>query len=51
MGESQRLKREMPGAWFYKIMGVFMSAKARAVYDRFSGYALLERTATSGEGS
>ena len=43
MAEARRLHREMPGAWVYRIMGIFMSAKSRAMYARFSGYALLER--------
>lgn len=44
MAEADRLKRTMPGAWFYKIMRTFMSAEKRAVYARFSGYVVLERT-------
>jgi methyltransferase (TIGR00027 family) len=41
--EADRLHRNMRGAWFYKILMLFTSAKARAAYARFSGYALLER--------
>jgi methyltransferase (TIGR00027 family) len=43
MAEAERLHRMMPGAWIYRIMAKFQSAKTRAVYARFSGYALLER--------
>ena len=41
--ESRRLHREMPGAWFYRLMGTFSSPKQREVMRRFSGYVLLER--------
>lgn len=44
MEEASRLKREMPGAWFYKLLGRFASAKDKQVFRRFSGYVLLERT-------
>ena len=45
MDEATRLKREMPGAWFYRIMGLFASPKQRAIFKRFSGIVLLERAA------
>lgn len=41
--EAIRLKRTMPFFWLYAIRGLFMSAKTKAIYKRFSGYALLER--------
>jgi methyltransferase (TIGR00027 family) len=44
MPEARRLKREMPGAWFYRLMGLLASPKQREEFRRFSGYALLERT-------
>jgi methyltransferase (TIGR00027 family) len=43
MAEAERLHRTMPGSWFYNLIGVFMSPEKRAMYRRFSGYALLER--------
>ena len=45
MAEAERLHRTMPMAWFYRILGVFASPRQRAIYRRFSGYALLERVA------
>jgi methyltransferase (TIGR00027 family) len=48
MAEAERLHRMMPGAWFYKVMRVFMPPKTRAMYRRFSGYALLERSPFDG---
>lgn len=46
MTEAARLKREMPGAWFYKILGLFASPKQREIFRRFSGIVLLERIAS-----
>ncbi len=46
MAEARRLHRTMPGAWFYRIMGLFMTPKQRAIYRRFSGYVVLERLPT-----
>ncbi len=55
MAEARRLGREMPGAWIYRMLGLFQSPKARAIYARFSGYVLLERSGPArpgaGEGS
>lgn len=45
MDEATRLKREMPGGWFYRIMGLFASPKQRQIFKRFSGIVLLERSA------
>ena len=50
MQEARRLHRSMPNAWFYQLMGIFMSPKTRAIMRRFSGYVLLERTGASGTG-
>jgi methyltransferase (TIGR00027 family) len=44
MDEARRLGREMPGAWFYRLMGLFSPPKSREVFKRFSGCVLLERT-------
>ncbi len=44
MLEAQRLKREMPGAWLYRLLGLFSSPAQREVFKRFSGLVLLERT-------
>jgi methyltransferase (TIGR00027 family) len=41
--DAARLKREMPFAWVFKLMKVFMPAKTREKYRRMAGYALLER--------
>jgi methyltransferase (TIGR00027 family) len=41
--ESRRLHREMPGAWFWRFMGLFSTPVQKEVQRRFSGYALLER--------
>ena len=46
--EARRLKREMPGAWFYRIMGLFASPKQREIFRRFSGFVVLERIAAGG---
>jgi methyltransferase (TIGR00027 family) len=48
MEEARRLKREMPGAWFYRLMGLFASPKQREIFRRFSGYVLLERSPAGG---
>jgi methyltransferase (TIGR00027 family) len=39
--ESRRLKREMPYAWAWRIVGALMPAKKREMYRRLSGFALL----------
>ncbi len=44
MAEAERLHRTMPGAWIYRVLGLFMTPKTRALYRRFSGYVLLERS-------
>jgi methyltransferase (TIGR00027 family) len=41
--EARRLKREMPYAWAWRIMGMLMPAKKREQYRRLSGFALLGR--------
>jgi methyltransferase (TIGR00027 family) len=43
MQEATRLKREMPGGWFYRILGLFASPKQREIFKRFSGIVLLGR--------
>jgi methyltransferase (TIGR00027 family) len=42
--ESQRLNRQMPGAWLWKILMRFQSAKRREEGRRMSGIILLEAT-------
>lgn len=42
--ESQRLDRQMPGAWFWKILMRFQSAKRREEGRRMSGIVLMEST-------
>jgi methyltransferase (TIGR00027 family) len=42
--EAQRLKREMPGAGFWRVIGRLFPAKTREEYRRLSGIVLLERT-------
>jgi methyltransferase (TIGR00027 family) len=42
--EARRLKREMPYAWAWRIMGMLMPAKKREQYRRLSGFALLGRS-------
>lgn len=44
MEEATRLKREMGGAWFWKLFSIFYSKKQREMFKRFSGSVLLERT-------
>lgn len=44
MAEAERLKRTMPFFWFYKFMGMFAPPARKKVFQRFSGYVLLERT-------
>ncbi|MFI5362058.1 MAG: class I SAM-dependent methyltransferase [Elusimicrobiota bacterium] len=41
--EARRLKREMPYAWAWRIVGLLMPAKKREEYRRMSGFALLGR--------
>jgi methyltransferase (TIGR00027 family) len=41
--ESRRLKREMPMAWFWRLISRFASAKRREAIRRMSGIVLLER--------
>ena len=41
--ESRRLKREMPYAWAWRILGLLMPAKKREQFRRMSGFALLGR--------
>jgi hypothetical protein len=48
MDEATRLKREMPGGWFYRILGLFASPKQRAIFKRFSGIVLLGRAGDGG---
>jgi methyltransferase (TIGR00027 family) len=49
MSEARRLKREMPGAWFYRLLARFQTREMRAIYERFSGYVLLERAPAATE--
>ena len=41
--EARRLHREMPGAWIWKIMAMFMSSRKQNEYRRMSGQVLLDR--------
>ena len=43
MGEATRLKREMSGAWLWKLFTIFYSKKQKAIFKRFAGSVLLER--------
>jgi methyltransferase (TIGR00027 family) len=43
MEEARRLGREMPMAWFYRLMGTFASAEQKRVWQRFSGFMVLDR--------
>ena len=43
LDESRRLGREMPGAWFFRLLGFFAPAEKKAMWKRFSGYVVLER--------
>ncbi len=44
MEEAARLKREMGGAWFWKLFSIFYSKKQKEMFKRFAGSVLLERT-------
>lgn len=50
MREARRLKREMRGAWMWRIVSRLMSARRREEITRMSGIVLLERD-TSGGGT
>lgn len=41
--EAKRLKRQMKGAWMWKLFGLIATAKQKAKFKRFSGIVLLER--------
>jgi methyltransferase (TIGR00027 family) len=43
MVEAKRLNREMPGAWFWRLVGSLGGTKRRAVFARFSGIVRLDR--------
>ena len=43
MDASRRLKREMRGAWFWRLIGLLYPKRVREQFKRFSGFALLER--------
>jgi methyltransferase (TIGR00027 family) len=43
MDEAQRLKREMRGMWFWRLVGRLRSTRIREEFRRFSSYVLLER--------
>ena len=42
--EAQRLKREMPAAWIWRLIGRLSSPQRREETRRMSGFVLLERT-------
>jgi hypothetical protein len=42
--ESLRLKRTMPMAWLWNLIGKLYSKKKREEFRRFSGIVLLQRT-------
>ena len=44
MDEARRLKREMKGAGFFRLFGIFYSKKTMEKWRRFAGCVLLERT-------
>jgi len=41
--EARRLRREMPMAWMWRLLGVLSTAATRERWRRFAGFALLER--------
>jgi hypothetical protein len=41
--EARRLKREMRGAWFWRLVALFSPAEKREQYRRMSGFVLLGR--------
>jgi hypothetical protein len=41
--EARRIRREMRGAWVWRILGKFYSKKKQEAFKRFSGYVLLAR--------
>ncbi len=43
MDEAHRLKREMRGMWFWRLLGRLQSRRKQEEYRRFSGTLLLER--------
>lgn len=43
MDAADRLKRNMPGAWFWKFVARFYPKRIRDSFKRFSGYVLLQR--------
>jgi methyltransferase (TIGR00027 family) len=43
MDEAARLKREMSGAWIWKLFSIFYSKKQKEVFRKFAGSVLLER--------
>jgi methyltransferase (TIGR00027 family) len=43
MEEARRLDREMPGMWFWRLIGKLYSKKRQAEFLRMSGFPLLER--------
>jgi methyltransferase (TIGR00027 family) len=42
MDAARRLKREMRGAWFWRMIGALYPRKTREAFKRFSGYVLLK---------
>jgi methyltransferase (TIGR00027 family) len=38
--ESRRLRREMPRAWLFRLLGAFSSKRVREQYDKFESYLL-----------
>jgi O-methyltransferase involved in polyketide biosynthesis len=43
MESARRLDREMPGMWFWRLIGRLYSKKRQAEFSRMSGFPLLER--------
>lgn len=41
--EARRIGRDMPGAWFYRLMGAFASPQQKRIWQRFSGFVVLDR--------
>ena len=46
--DARRLRRQMRGAWLWRLLGRFASAERQRGWNRFSGSALLERNSHPG---